>query len=187
VRRSECHCCGWASRVTHPPKHPPLPTRKQTKCETKHPSARVNLEPPTPQYRCTRISPTDMSKQYEDPDIGELHLSDSDDHLFDSPADTTTKGKIPAGANGKPRDCAPQSNKTRSGESPYDAEEARDAQLRQELENIRKINAVIEGVVESLEKAKSNMEVSHFPLTSARVATQLLIKTTSLDSQSNCQ
>jgi hypothetical protein len=44
-------------------------------------------------------------------------------------------------------------------ESRFSTEEARDAALTQELESIRKINQVIEGVVESLEKAKGNMEV----------------------------
>jgi hypothetical protein len=104
-----------------------------------------------------------MSKAYEDVDLEGLNLSDSDDHLFDSPVNVKTKGKIPAGTNGKAGDAA-QQNKTRSGESPYDAEETREAQLRQELDNIRKINTVIEGVVESLEKAKTNMEVSCFGL-----------------------
>ena len=41
-----------------------------------------------------------------------------------------------------------------------DREEAREAALRQELAGIRSINEVIEGVVESLERAKGNMEVS---------------------------
>lgn len=45
-------------------------------------------------------------------------------------------------------------------DSTVDREEAREAALRQELAGIRSINEVIEGVVESLERAKGNMEVS---------------------------
>jgi hypothetical protein len=104
-----------------------------------------------------------MSKPYEDLDLEGLNLSDSDDHLFDSPVNVRTTGKLPAGADAKTGDAG-QQNKTRSGESRYDVEETREAQLRQELDNIRKINTVIEGVVDSLEKAKTNMDVSCSPL-----------------------
>lgn len=40
-----------------------------------------------------------------------------------------------------------------------DAEEAREASLQRELAGIRSINRVIEGVVDSLERAKGNMDV----------------------------
>ncbi len=43
-------------------------------------------------------------------------------------------------------------------ESYSDAEEAREAALRAELEGVQNINTVIEGVIGSLEKAKQNME-----------------------------
>jgi len=46
--------------------------------------------------------------------------------------------------------------------SRYDAEaaqEARDAALRRELEGVRNINEVIEGVIGTLERAKGNMGV----------------------------
>ena len=39
------------------------------------------------------------------------------------------------------------------------AEQARDAALQKELESVRSINSVIEGVVSSLEAAKGNMDV----------------------------
>lgn len=42
---------------------------------------------------------------------------------------------------------------------PFDAEEVRDAQLRRELEGVRNINEVIEGVIGTLERAKGNMGV----------------------------
>jgi hypothetical protein len=73
-----------------------------------------------------------------------------DDFLFDSPSESKSK--------------APESkdeSKARPAESRFGAEEAREAALKQELENVRKINQIIEGVVDSLEKAKNNMDVSH--------------------------
>jgi hypothetical protein len=112
-----------------------------------------------------------------DPDLEGYHLSDSDDLLFDTPApthktankgSTGTEGKTASTANGKA--SGGNDGKGISGgdgkTTRYDAEEAskeRDAQLKLELENVRKINQVIEGVVESLEKAKSNMGVCFNP------------------------
>lgn len=102
-----------------------------------------------------------MSKPYHDLDLEGLNLSDSDDELFDAPVHVK-KGKLQIGSYEK-GDDAESSNKTRPTESRYVAEETRETQLRQELDNIRKINTVIEGVVESLEKANTNMEV-RFPI-----------------------
>lgn len=45
-----------------------------------------------------------------------------------------------------------------SSDSRYENDEAREASLRRELENVRNINQVMDGVVESLERAKGNME-----------------------------
>lgn len=47
----------------------------------------------------------------------------------------------------------------RKEESKYDAEAAKEAGLRRELESVRSINEVIEGVVSSLECANGNMNV----------------------------
>lgn len=41
----------------------------------------------------------------------------------------------------------------------FDAEEVREAALRRELEGVRNINEVIEGVLGTLERAKGNMNV----------------------------
>jgi len=71
---------------------------------------------------------------------------DDSDIIFDSPPPTNSDKKPVT---------TPQYQESR-----FTTEEAREASLKQELENVRKINQVIEGVVESLEKAKSNMEVS---------------------------
>jgi hypothetical protein len=43
--------------------------------------------------------------------------------------------------------------------SRFDTEEAREAALRKELEGVRKVNEVIEGVIGTLERAKGNMGV----------------------------
>jgi hypothetical protein len=99
-----------------------------------------------------------MSKYDED----EIRWSDEEDQLFDTPIVNNSKDTASAGANGKAIDSQAQL-KSRPGESQFDAQEAREAALRQELDNVRKINQVIEGVVESLEKAKSNMDVCDTP------------------------
>lgn len=91
------------------------------------------------------------------------NLSDLDldpDDLFASPSRT---GKRPA----QVKSTAPnnQNQPTQNPRDPPvdsipDSEEGREAALRRELAGIRSINEVIEGVVESLERAKGNMEVS---------------------------
>jgi hypothetical protein len=92
------------------------------------------------------------------PNLGALDLSDSDtDALFDTPAARKTKQKTNDADNGAGEGAA--GGKTRSKESHYTTEEAREAALRRELESIRNVNKVIEGVVESLQKAKDNMAV----------------------------
>ena len=85
-----------------------------------------------------------------------LSLSDSDsDALFDTPAPTKGKSK---GQNGEATVGA-TAGKARGKESHYTTEEAREAALRRELQSVRNVNKVIEGVVESLEKARNNMDV----------------------------
>jgi hypothetical protein len=92
------------------------------------------------------------------PNLDPLSLSDSDsDALFDTPA--AKKGKKKAHNGGAETADGGASGKTRGKESHYTAEEAREAQLRQELDNVRNVNKVIEGVVESLQKARDNMDV----------------------------
>ena len=92
-----------------------------------------------------------------------LDLSDTDtEDLFASPS------RIEQKKAHKPQSSVPETSKTPTasslsnvapGESRYDAEEAREVALRKELAGIRNINQVVEGVVESLEKAKGNMDV----------------------------
>ena len=89
-----------------------------------------------------------------DSNLQDPSLSDSDsDALPDTPAarrdaKAAAREAVDAGEN-----------KLRTKESHYSTEEAREAALRKELESVRNVNRVIEGVVESLEKAKNNMDV----------------------------
>lgn len=89
------------------------------------------------------------------PDIGKLDLSDSDnDDLFASPSK-------PSKSNSKASSKIAEANAPaqRSGGSKYDAETAREAALQKELEGVRNINELIEGVLGSLDLAKGNMDV----------------------------
>jgi hypothetical protein len=94
------------------------------------------------------------------PKMADLDLSDTEnDDLFASPLKTTPgtdpatelKTKVPLSSL--------NASEGRKGESRFDAEQAREEALRAELEGVRSINEVIESVVESLERAKGNMEV----------------------------
>lgn len=94
------------------------------------------------------------------PRTEKLDLSDEDtEDLFASPSQTEKKPhKSHRSVSEAPQTPASSSRANASkGESHFEAEEAREAVLRKELDGIRNINQVIEGVVESLEKAKGNM------------------------------
>jgi DASH complex subunit Duo1 len=87
------------------------------------------------------------------PDVGKLDLSDSDtEDLFASPSKVSKQSQKPNSKSDAPLN--------RNVESKYDAEQAREGSLRKELESVRSINEVIEGVVCSLEVARGNMDVS---------------------------
>ena len=86
------------------------------------------------------------------PEAGKLSLSDSDpEDLFASPSKPSKKtiSKTPKS----------QAEPQRNGDSKYDAEQARETALQRELEGVRNINEVVEGVISSLECAKGNMDV----------------------------
>ena len=94
------------------------------------------------------------------PNMDDLNLSDSDtDALFDTPAARKNKQRAQEPGAGADAGEGAAAGKARGKESHYTAEEAREAALRQELESVRNVNKVIEGVVESLQKAKDNMGV----------------------------
>jgi hypothetical protein len=98
----------------------------------------------------------DNDQAYSDPDTDELFASPK------SRADKKAQREHEA-AQAQKGDSKSSSTAERArtrGESNYDNEHAREQALRAELEGVRGINEVIEGVVSSLERAKGNMEVS---------------------------
>ncbi|KAJ9621232.1 hypothetical protein H2203_007284 [Taxawa tesnikishii (nom. ined.)] len=79
-----------------------------------------------------------MSRSTGPPDIGTLRLDDSDDErLFDTPGEAKSRTR---NQNGE---------LTRSQESKHGSEEAREAQLRIELESVRGINKTVHRTVTS--------------------------------------
>jgi hypothetical protein len=107
------------------------------------------------------------------PNMDALDLSDSDSEaLFDTPAARKNKKNAQrASADaGEGAGEGAAGGKARAKESHYTTEEAREAALRRELESIRNVNKVIEGVVDSLQKAKDNMEVSIIVVVASDIA-----------------
>ena len=86
-----------------------------------------------------------------------LQLSDEDtEELWNSPSQRRTRPapqRTPASADR----LANQDTKPS-----LDQEEARELALRNELQTVRNVNQAIEGVLESLERARGNMEVCNF-------------------------
>lgn len=103
---------------------------------------------------------TAMATSGKMPDIKALELDDPDtDDLFASPRRSNKTANVDGKGRGAEVLNPTASHKTWNGEAQYDNEEAREVLLRKELESVRNINQVMEGVVESLERAKGNMEV----------------------------
>ncbi|CAL3970881.1 hypothetical protein PZA11_007290 [Diplocarpon coronariae] len=98
------------------------------------------------------------------PDIGQLDLSESDhEDLFASPsrASKINQKKLPT------KQAESNAPAQRNEESNYNTEQAREATLQRELESVRSINEVIEGVISSLETARGNMDKVSRTVTSA--------------------
>ncbi|CAL5872584.1 uncharacterized protein PFLUO_LOCUS6849 [Penicillium psychrofluorescens] len=92
-----------------------------------------------------------------------LQLSDEDtEELWNSPSKRgahnprSSDEKIPA--------AQPSHD---AGDTLFDREEAREAALRNELQNVRHVNEVLEGLLSSLDRAKGNMETVSKTVTSA--------------------
>ena len=79
-----------------------------------------------------------------------MDSSDADDFYAASPS-KPARGRPPQ----PDRARAPAANQS----SRFDTDEAREAALRRELEGVRNINQVLEGVIGTLERAKGNMGV----------------------------
>lgn len=99
----------------------------------------------------------------ENPSIDDLTLSDTGPDVISESPGTRKKKSKDVNANTMPSEGSAPS-KSRPVESRYSTEEARNAALRKELDSVRNVNKVIEDVVESLQKAKNNMDVRDYTL-----------------------
>lgn len=91
-------------------------------------------------------------------EIERLQLSDSDtEDLWNSPS----KRRSQKHSKKTPDEdrSAPEPRHSHDDGSVFDREEAREAALRNELQSVRNISEVIEGLLDSLDNAKGNMEV----------------------------
>ena len=102
-----------------------------------------------------------MASTGSTPAAEKLQLSDDeiDEHLWASPSKATSK-KSSQGA--KSSSSGFGSSESRIEETAFEKEEIRNESLRRELESVRKVNAAIEGVIESLKRAKENMNVRRY-------------------------
>ncbi|ODH38616.1 hypothetical protein ACO22_02252 [Paracoccidioides brasiliensis] len=91
--------------------------------------------------------------ELSDEDTAKLLASPSKKPGFPTPTDNSRTATAP--------------NYGRSNSTHYDREEAREASLQSELESVRNINRVVEGIIDSLERAKGNMENVSRTVTSA--------------------
>ncbi|KAL8869437.1 MAG: hypothetical protein Q9174_004270 [Haloplaca sp. 1 TL-2023] len=94
------------------------------------------------------------------PNLEDLDLSESDtDALFASPSHPPSKSRQKPTKPDPQQADAPQSRKADvADDAEEDGEEAREAALRKELAGIRTINQTIEGAIDSLERARGNMD-----------------------------
>lgn len=95
-------------------------------------------------------------------EMDRLQLSDEDtEDLWDSPSKRGTKNvtpKIPHDDGSATPEPRPSHD---DGETLFDRQESREAALRNELQSVRNINEVIEGLLSSLDQAKGNMDVCY--------------------------
>ncbi|KAJ5539870.1 hypothetical protein N7513_008202 [Penicillium frequentans] len=100
-------------------------------------------------------------------EMDRLQLSDEDtEDLWDSPSKRGTHKKF----NPRSSDeiAAPEPRQPRDGgDTLFDRQEAREAALHNELQTVRKINEVIEGLLGSIDRAKDNMDTVSRTVTSA--------------------
>lgn len=100
-----------------------------------------------------------------DPSIEGLSLSDEEDNsLFASPSAAAHAKQAPSHSRSQSQTQKAPPTRTQSKE---DVEEARNAQLRAELDKIREVNNIIEGTTASLRKAKDNMGTVHTTVNNA--------------------
>jgi hypothetical protein len=94
-----------------------------------------------------------------------LQLSDDDtEDLWNSPSKRGINKNFTPKASVDKSSPEPRASHdgAHDGDDPlYDRQEARDTALQAELQGVRNINQVIEGLLSSLDSAKGNMEVRH--------------------------
>ena len=95
-----------------------------------------------------------MPKSTEVPDFAKLSLEDDPEDLFASPESGATTQKHTPTSNVSSAQKQQQQQQQQRARS---QSESRDVRLKAELERVREINRVIEGVTASLTKAKENM------------------------------
>lgn len=109
------------------------------------------------------FSQTKMALSSAREELEKLELSDEDtETLWASPSKRPSKLN-PAKSNELGNRDESISPHPRNEETDYDREQTRETALRNELESVRNINEVVEGVIASLDRAKGNMEVSIYP------------------------
>lgn len=111
-----------------------------------------------------------------------LQLSDDDtEDLWNSPSKRVVQNKInPRTSDEK---TTPEPRASHDGQDTlFDQQEAREAALRTELQGVRNINEVIEGLLRSLDSAKGNMEV----IFSSHSASSILWLIICIDGITNC-
>ncbi|KAL3469533.1 DASH complex subunit Duo1-domain-containing protein [Aspergillus californicus] len=87
-------------------------------------------------------------------EMDRLQLSDSDtENLWDSPS-RRAKKRSPT----VKQESSPPPRSDRDEDTLFDRQNAREAILRNELQNVRSINQVLENLLGSLDRAKGNME-----------------------------
>ncbi|KAJ5924777.1 hypothetical protein N7466_008964 [Penicillium verhagenii] len=104
-------------------------------------------------------------------EMDRLQLSDEDtEDLWDSPSKRGTRHKFkPRSSDPTPPPApAPEPRQPRDdSDTMFDRQEAREAALHNELQTVRKINEVIEGLLGSIDRAKGNMDTVSRTVTSA--------------------
>jgi hypothetical protein len=91
-----------------------------------------------------------------------LQLTDEDtEDLWDSPSKRGSRKLNQVPVKEESITPPPRSTHPHNEETVFDRQEAREAALRSELQSVRNINHVIEGLLNSLDRAKGNMDVCH--------------------------
>ncbi|KAL8769991.1 MAG: hypothetical protein Q9209_004238 [Squamulea sp. 1 TL-2023] len=107
------------------------------------------------------MAQTDITPKVEHHDFSD----DDTEALFASPSRPQPKASLKAIKTDPKESTVQKSHMSGNGES--GSEEAREAALRRELAGIKSINQVIEGVVDSLERAQGNMDTVSRTVTDA--------------------